>query len=569
MTFDDVLEQALEMLRRRGRVSYRALKVQFQLDDDVLALLRDEIVEVHQLARDQEGTMLVWTGDTETLVSPARPASVPAPPPAAAAPPDAERRQLTVLFCDLVESTALARQLDPEDLREVVRAYQATCAEVIQRFEGHIAQYLGDGLLVYCGYPQAHEDDAQRAVRTGLGIVVAMGALNSRLAQSKGVRLAVRLGIHTGLVVVGEMGDGSRQEQLALGDTPNIAARLQGLAAPDTVVISAATARLVEGYFAVQALPAQALKGVASSIEVYRVLGEIAAQSRLDAVTTRGLTPLIGRELEVGLLRERWVQAQDGRGQVVVLSGEAGIGKSRLGQVLRDQIVGAAAPRIECHCSPQAQHSAFYPVITHLERVLAFARDDTPDARLRKLEGALAQSTVLLPETVPLFATLLSLPLPERYPPLTLTPQRQRHQTLEALLTWLVQEADKRPLLFIVEDLHWVDPSTLELLTLLLDQVPTAHLLTLLTCRPEFTAPWGSRAHLTQLTLTRLTQPQAERLVASVTRGKALPGDVLQHVVAHTDGVPLFVEELTKLVLESGFLREHEDAYELTVLYPP
>jgi class 3 adenylate cyclase len=308
------------MLRRRGRVSYRALKVQFQLDDDLLALLRDEIVEVHQLARDQEGTMLVWTGETAPPVSPAAPASVSAPLPAAA-PPEAERRQLTVLFCDLVDSTVLATGLDPEELREVVRAYQDTCARVIARYEGHIAQYLGDGLLVYFGYPLAHEDDAQRAVRAGLGIVEALGQLNARLGQEQGVHLAARLGIHTGLVVVGEVGGGTRQEQLALGETPNLAARLQGIAAPNTLVVSAATVQLLGGFFTYQALGTSLLKGLAQPVEVYQVLHESTARSRLEAAGSTGLTPLVGREHEVALLRARWAQVKDGMGQVVLLSG--------------------------------------------------------------------------------------------------------------------------------------------------------------------------------------------------------------------------------------------------------
>src|SRR5712691_490836 len=275
MTFEEILDHTLDMLQRRGRVSYRALKRQFELDDPYLDDLKAEIIEVLQLAVDQDNTMLVWTGSSDTPPAPPSPAipSAPQPAPQAESPasaptppighhtPDAERRQLTVMFCDLVDSTALSGQLDPEDLRQVVRAYQATCAEVIQRFDGHIAQYLGDGLLVYFGYPQAHEDDAQRAVRTALGIVEAMDSLNSHLGQRQGVRLAVRVGLHTGLVVVGEMGSGGRQEQLALGDTPNIAARLQGLAAPDTVVISAATQRLIQGYFTWHALGSQTLEG--------------------------------------------------------------------------------------------------------------------------------------------------------------------------------------------------------------------------------------------------------------------------------------------------------------------
>ena len=289
------------------------------------------------------------------------------PPPAVPPSANAERRQLTVMFCDLAESTALATQLDPEDLREVVRAYQETAAAVIQHFEGHIAQYLGDGLLVYFGYPQAHEDDARRAVRTGLGIVETLAALNARLAQHPGVHLAVRIGIHTGLVVVGEMGGGSRQEQLALGETPNVAARLQGLAAPDTVVMSPATFRLVWGYFTYQDLGAHPLKGLAAPLQAYRILGESAAQSRLDAAAATGRTPLVGRDAEVALLRERWTQSQDGAGQVVLLRGEAGIGKSRLVEVLRERVRRAGATRIVFRCSPYHQHSALSPVIDHLQ----------------------------------------------------------------------------------------------------------------------------------------------------------------------------------------------------------
>jgi class 3 adenylate cyclase len=286
-----------------------------------------------------------------------------APAPVAPRPADAERRQLTVMFCDLVDSTRLSGQIDPEDLREVVRAYQRACAEVIQRFDGYIAQHLGDGLLVYFGYPQAHENDAQHAVRAGLGIVGAMTTLNTYLEQRHGVRVAVRLGIHTGLVVVGEVGSGSRHENLALGETPNIAARLQGLAAPDTVVISADTFRLVQGYFTSEHLGAHTLRGVAAPVPVYRILGESGVQSRLEAVAPTRLTPLVGREEEVALLQRRWEQAATGMGQVVLLSGEAGIGKSRLVQVLKDHVTHEPHVRMEWRGSPYHQQSALYPVI--------------------------------------------------------------------------------------------------------------------------------------------------------------------------------------------------------------
>jgi len=328
MDFYEVLDQVVDLLRRRRRVTYRALKVQFKMDYKALEALKDELLKAQHLAVDEAGEVLVWSGDTATAPEPSPAASQPvqppataagqrphaAPPPAAFHTPDAERRQLTVLFCGLVDSTALSSQLDPEDLREVVRAYQATCAEVIQRFEGHIAQYLGDGLLVYFGYPHAHEDDAQRAVRAGLGMVAALEALNTHLAQRHEVRIAVRIGIHTGLVVVGDVGGGRRQEQLALGETPNMAARLQGLAAPDTVVLTAATLRLVHGYFTAQDLGAQTLKGVAAPVPVCRILGESGVQSRLETVAPSRLTPLVGREEEVALLQPALGAGQGGAG---------------------------------------------------------------------------------------------------------------------------------------------------------------------------------------------------------------------------------------------------------------
>ena len=476
-----------------------------------------------------------------------------------------------MLFCDLVDSTALASQLDPEDLREVVRAYQDTCAKVIARFEGHIAQYLGDGLLVYFGYPLAHEDDAQRAVRAGLGMVEALGQLNVRLKQERGVALAVRLGIHTGLVVVGEVGGGARQEQLALGETPNLAARLQGVATPNTVVISAATVPLLGGFFACQSLGTPSLKGLAQPLEVYRVLYESTARSRLEAAGSAGLTPLVGREQEVALLRERWAQVKDGIGQVVLLSGEAGIGKSRLVQVLTEHV--AAEPQAwltPCQCSPYYQNTALYPMIELLERVaLRFEREESSEQKLRKLEGFLVQYGLPLTEAVPLFATLLSLPLGTDYTPLTVSPEQQKQKTLHALLTVMLRIAAQQPVLFVMEDLHWVDPTTLEFLTLLVDQGPTARILALWTFRPDFSPPWTGRSHLTQVTLPRLPRQQATEMTDRVAHGKALPTEVVEQVVAKTDGVPLFVEELTKMVLESGLLQEREDHYDLTGPLPP
>jgi class 3 adenylate cyclase/predicted ATPase len=583
MDFYDVLERVLSLLQRHKRVSYRALQRQFDLDAAYLEDLKAEIIEVQQLAVDEGGRILVWTGVADAPAASAlplpqavpQPTVPPDPPfhdvasPAQGGASEAQRRQLTVLFCDLVDSTSLARQLDPEDYREVIRAYQTACADVIQRFDGTIAQYLGDGLLVYFGYPQAHEDDAQRAVRAGLEILDAIAPLKVQLAADTGLRLAVRLGIHTGLVVVGAMGTRGRQESLAVGDTPNITARLQGLAAPDTVVISDATWRLVQGYFACDDLGPQTLKGVEMPVQVYRVLGTNEAQSRLDIVSPRGLTPLVGRETEVTLLRERWAQARDGLGQVVLLSGEAGIGKSRLVMALKEYVADEPHSRWECRCSPYFQDSALYPLIDRSQRTLQFGRDESPATKLQKLEAGLERYGLAQPETVALWAALLSVPLTDAYPPLNLTPQRQKQQTLEAMVALLLALAAEQPVLFIIEDVHWIDPSTLEFLTLLIDQGPTARLLTLLTCRPEFHTPWSFRAHLTPLTLTRLPRPQVSQMSMRVAGGKALPPEVVEQIVAKTDGVPLFVEELTKMVLESGLLREGENHYELTGPLPP
>jgi class 3 adenylate cyclase len=519
--FVAVVDQVIALLRQRGRVTYSTLKRQFQLDEATLEDVKNELIEGQRLAVDERGNVLVWTGASATPVSPASPLSLPAPPPAAPSPPEAERRQLTVLFCDLVESTALAARLDPEELREVVRAYQETCARVIERFEGHIAQYLGDGLLVYFGYPQAHEDDAQRAVRTGLGLVEAMGGLNARLHAEQAVRLAVRVGVHTGLVVVGEMGGGARREALALGETPNLAARLQSLAEPDTVVISPATAHLIQGYFDCHTLGAHTLKSIVQPLEVSQVLCESGAKTRLDAAVASGLTPLVGRDEELEFLLARWEQVREGRGQVVLLSGEAGIGKSRLVHMLQAQVAKAPAAWLTpCQCLAHYQNSTLYPIIDLLERVvLELTREESPQQKLRKLEGWLVQYGFSLPAAVPLFAALLSLPLGTGYTPLDVTPAQHKHQTLQAILTALLQRAAQQPVLFVMEDLHWADASTLELLHLLVDQVPTARILALLTFRPEFTPPWGARSHVAHVTLTRLPQQQTETLIARLTQG--------------------------------------------------
>jgi TOMM system kinase/cyclase fusion protein len=575
MDFTTLRAQVIELLQREQRLSYRALKRQFALDDEDLEALKDELLYAKRLAVDEDGRVLVWTGGTASAPTTASPVPLPAmlevspvqvgASPGGPAPPEAERRQLTVMFCDLVDSTRLSSQLDPEEYRDVVRAYHAACTEVIRRYDGHIAQLLGDGLLVYFGWPQAHEDDAQRAVRTGLGILTAIGDLNKSLQQGKGIQLALRVGIHTGLVVVGEMGGAGRQEQLALGEAPNIAARIQGLATPNMVVLSDATYRLVQGYFQCQDLGAQALRGITESMHIYHVLGESGATSRLDIAQPRGLTPLVGRESEVTLLLERWQQVKAGHGHVVLLTGDAGIGKSRLVQMLKEHVANEPHMRWECRSAESSQNTALFPLTDLFQRLLRFQPEDTPNEKLGKLEQMLSQYRLPIKESVPLLAPLLSLALPEhRYPPLNVSPHRQRQKALKAIVSILLELAEHHPVLFIVEDLHWTDPTTLELLGLLLDQTPTASLLVLLTCRPYFHPAWHHRSYLTEITVNRLSHAQVEQIVIDMTDGKTFPAEVLQQILAKTDGVPLFVEEMTKALLEFGHLKEVAGHYELT-----
>jgi class 3 adenylate cyclase/predicted ATPase len=581
MAFDEVLAQVLDLLQREGRVSYRALRRRFDLDADYLEDLKAEIIQAKRLAIDEDGVVLVWVGAQTTasaVMTEAMPQSahqddtviLPKPPAAGHDRAEAERRQLTVLFCDLVDSTAIAGRLDPEDLREVIRAYQQTCAEVIQRFEGHIAQYLGDGLLVYFGYPRAHEDDAQRAIHAGLEMVEVIRPLNTRLEREQAIQLGIRVGIHTGVVVVGEIGAGDRREQLALGETPNVAARIQGLAAPNAVVISATTRRLVGRYFAYEDVGSPALKGVSQPIALYQVLQTSGAQSRFEVNALEGLPPLIGREAEAALLRECWAQSKDGAGQVMFLSGEPGIGKSRLVEHLRERVASEGCPCMTFRCSPYHTNSALYPLIEHLGWFLQFHREDTPEVKLTKLDEGLRTYRFADEKVLSLLAGLLSVSVPEGYyPSLNLSPQQRRQQTAEALTAWLIEEAERQPVLVVYEDLHWADPSSLELLSLLINEVTAARMLMLLTFRSEFRPSWTPHSQITHLTLTRFTSAEVERMIAELMHGKILPGEVIRQVMAKTDGVPLFIEELLKMILESGLLREENGHYLLTSPLPP
>jgi class 3 adenylate cyclase/predicted ATPase len=480
---------------------------------------------------------------------------------APAEPMGPERRQLTVMFCDLVGSTALAAQLDPEELRDVVQAYQATCDEVIRRYDGHIAQYLGDGLVVYFGYPRAHEDDARRAGHAALEILESLATLNRGLEDQR-LRLDVRIGIDTGPTVVGEIGSRDRPERLALGETPNVAARIQSNAAPNTVLISDATYRLLQSFFSCEEIGPQSVLGLSRPLHLYRLVAERGLAGR--EVAAARLTPLVGRQAELDLLVQRWQRATERHSQLAVLGGEAGMGKSRLVRALKERLAEHPHVVVECACSPYYQNSALYPVTDVLNRWLDFRREDSAEQRLSKLETALQSCHLNRTEAVPLLASLLSLPLGSRYPRLVLEPARQRQKTLETLVAILLELAAIRPLLLIVEDLHWVDPSTLDLLTLCIDRVATAPVLVLLTCRPDFAVPWTGLPQLAEIRLQRLGPAQSEEIASHVAGGKRLPPEVMQQLVERTDGIPLFIEETTKAILESDLLQQSDDRYQLT-----
>jgi class 3 adenylate cyclase/predicted ATPase len=482
-------------------------------------------------------------------------AAATATPRNAAAPADAERRQLTVMFCDLVSSTALSTRLDPEDLREVIGAYHRAVAEIVAGFAGFVAKYMGDGVLVYFGYPRAHEDDAERAVRAGLGVIDAIGRLDV-----KSTKLQARVGIATGLVVVGDLiGEGSAQEQSVIGETPNLAARLQALAEPDAVVIAAATRRLVGDLFEYRDLGGVEVKGIAAPIPAWQVLRPSDVESRFEALRGSALTRLVGRDEEIDLLLRRWTRVKAGEGQVVLVSGEPGIGKSRIAATLAERLQAESYLRLRYFCSHHHQDSALFPFIDQLSRAAGFAPDDMPAARLGKLEALLARAAPP-DEDVALLADLMSLPASQRHPLPNLSPQRKKERTLEALIRQLEGLARHQPVVIVFEDAHWIDPTSRELLDLTVEWVRSLPVLLIVTFRPEFQPSWTGQPRVTMLALNRLDQRDRTALVAQIA-GKALPGEIVVQIAERTDGVPLFVEELTKSVLESGLLREETDGY--------
>jgi len=470
---------------------------------------------------------------------------------------------LTVMFCDLVDSTALSRRVDPEDLQEVIRRFLDACSHAVGRFNGYIAKYMGDGMLVYFGYPQAHEHDAERAVHAGLAILETVTALNHDTPHPE-FGIAARIGIATGHVVVGElMGQDTATERSVFGDTPNLAARLQSLANPNQLIIDPVTKRLVGQEFEFADQGSVSLKGFETPVHAWQVLSLRVSASRFESYRASHLTNFVGREQEIALLLGRWREAVDGEGQVVLLCGEAGIGKSRIANSLCDRLAEERYQTMPFQCSPYHTNTALYPAINFLRQAAGIAGQDSAEGQLNKLEAMITESGIENQDTVSLLADLLSIQGDHRDPPLTVSSETRKDMTLEALVHYLERLANRNPVLFILEDAHWLDPTTRDLLTRIIGRIRQMRVLLLITFRPDFKPVWAEYSHVTSLTLSRLPRRQSAELVAAMTGGKALPPEVQQAILAKADGVPLYIEAMTDNVLESGLLTEGNDAFTL------
>jgi class 3 adenylate cyclase len=556
------MQQIADWLKQLGMQEYIQQFAENDIDFAILSTLTDQDLEKMGVTSLGHRRRLLHGIANLKGVEKAAPAINVAVAPSAAPRPteSAERRQVTVLFSDLVGSTALSARMDPEDLHEVISAYQKCIAEVVRRFGGFVAKYLGDGVLVYFGYPEAHEDDAERAVRAGLELIAAVGALKTPAS------LQTRVGIATGLVVVGDLiGSGEAQERGIVGETPNLAARLQGIAEPNTAVIAEGTRRLLGSLFELKDLGARDLKGVAGQMRAWVVLRASTVESRFAALHASGLTALVGREEETELLLRRWSRAKSGEGQVVLLSGEAGIGKSRLTAALVESLAPESHGRLRYFCSPQHTDSAFYPIIGQMARAAGLAHDDSAKTKLDKLDALLAQTTTSV-EHAALFAEVLSLLNDGRYPSLDApTPEQRRQRTLEALTSQMETLARQNPVLMIFQDAHWADPTSLEVFSRCVDQIAALRVLLIVTFRPEFEPPWIGRPYVTALTLNRLPQREVGAIIDRVVGNKLLPANIRQDISERSDGIPLFIEEMTKAVLEA----ESDDAAHQTIAATP
>ncbi len=476
----------------------------------------------------------------------------------------AERRQLTVMFCDLVGSTALACRLDPEDLQASIRRFLDTCSEAISRFNGYIAKYMGDGLLVYFGYPHAHEHDAERAIHAGLAVLELVKALPQECHLEQKFEIATRIGIATGPVIVGElMGQDTAKERSVFGETPNLAARLQALAAPNQLIVDSATKRLIGGEFELADQRTVSLKGFETPVQVWQVLGSKLSASRFESYRSGRLTQFIGREHETALLLGRWREAVEGEGQVVLLCGETGIGKSRIARNLRDRLAEERYQTIQFQCSPYHVNTALYPVINHLRQASALTGEDSATTQLQKLDRLALDNGIGDQTTVSLLADMLSIRTDVQHPPLNVSPEKRKQMTLDVLVQYVQKSADRCPTLFVVEDAHWIDPTTMDLLTRAIDRIQSMRVLLIITFRPEFKPVWADYSHVTFLTLSRLPRRHSAELLAAMTGGKAFPPEVERAILAKTDGVPLYLEELAQSLLESGLLTEENNSFSL------
>jgi class 3 adenylate cyclase/predicted ATPase len=537
------MQQVADWLEKLGLSEYTARFAENGIDISVLRYLTDQDLKDIGVLLGHRRKMLAAISELTGTSVTSEAAAVEAQPKTQ---DSAERRQVTVMFSDLVGSTALSARMDPEDLRELISAYQKCAAEAVRRFGGFVARYMGDGVLVSFGYPEAHEDDAERAVRAGLELIAAVIALKTPTS------LQTRVGIATGLVVVGDLiGSGEAQERGIVGETPNLAARLQGVAEPNTVVIGEATRRLLGNLFELRDLGARDLKGIAEPVRAWEALRASTVESRFEALHPSGLTALVGREEETELLLRRWSRAKSGEGQVVLISGEAGIGKSRLTVALLEGLAPEPHTRFRYFCSPQHTDSAFYPIIGQMERAAGLLHDDTPQQKLDKLDALLAQTSTSIQDAA-LIAEMLSLANDGRYPALELTPQQRRQKTLEALTAQMETLSRQKPVLMIFEDAHWADPTSLETFGRLVDRIRTLRVLLLVTLRPEFDAPWVGRPYVSALVINRLAEHEAGTMIDRIGGNMSLSASIRQDIIERTDGIPLFVEEMTKAVLEGG-----------------
>ncbi len=589
MTVFGQLTLATALLQHRKRISHLALRQEFDISERGLEALITELTQVDHVAMDESGEFLVWSESIEEASSKS---SLPemhrslvavehhqkadgktetaseetdvSPSPIAARDDDAERRPLTVMFCDLVGSTALSTEMDPEDLRDVIQLYQQTCTDVLARYNGYVAKFMGDGILVYFGYPRAHEGDAERSVYAALAIVRAVNKLNDSHASALDTELAVRIGIATGLVVVGDLiGAGISQERNVIGKTPNLAARLQGVAAPNQVVIADETRSLVSDSFDYEDLGSHDLKGITEPVRAWRAVAERSADLDEEAVEQSG--QLVGRHEEFGLLLRAWEQSREGQGRTVALCGDAGLGKSYLAEALGNQVKSDGGLKTVFRCSPYHTGNAFYPVIAHLQATLRWHHNDDDDIKLTKLTHKLDVYRLPKSETVPPLANLLSLPLPEgQFELLDASNEKHRQRTLDTIVNMILEDAEQRPVFQVWENLEWADPSTLEVLGQLIERSKTSRILNLLIYRPEFTPSWQQESTIIPLTLSRLDRRDIVAVISGETHGMALPEVLISQIVDKADGVPLYAKELTKMVILSDLVREEDGRYELT-----